>query len=983
MSLLVYYVELTVDNSPQLHFNDSMSKYRQLLKCKYELLDLVSIDENFSCSATDYFDLTLVKIDRQGRTTSTENRRGDIITLSEALDVEEEKKKIILIKGDPGMGKTTLAINVCKCWANDSLLQNYKAVTLLPLRDPEIQEAKTIGDLLLIPGDEMRRMVLNEIGEYFGDGICFILEGYDELPSSLQKSSLFTKLKDFFPKCTIIYTSRPGACNKLESVASQIIQIEGFKQESVDEYISNTFQGIHNGEQLVSQLKSQLQRNVTLERMLHVPINVAIVCLIFLHFSSLPETLTELYTLLCLRLILRHITTRTANPAQVEAIYSLNDLPKDIAEKFSQLCFIAYKGIECNSTIYSSQQLQSFSVSIDKICGLGLLIDAPSISVYGREKSYNFLHKTVQEFCAAWYISKLSIQDQIEWVRTTWDNSVNTSNYALWPWYHFNCVMVLKFYCGITGLRSNEILYLLLPYKMIKLHYSRRNLPLLMHCVYEAQNDELCQVIGDHFDGRFDVTADVYMLTYETIPHVLDYFLTHYRGELLQINASIHTNFEFQMLCATLQKRLFLNDNVTLSLNSMYCKITSQSLSYFTTLLTMQYPIMELQINYIQLQSDTNAMNFVRYVHKSLLTLSDVQLLSQIFTSKSTLTILDISGTHMSPEGQVCFGNLRNVMIRDLRMARCSLHAAGADSIGKMLYHNPSIMSIDLSGNGIEDSGVERLVYHLNKSNKLQHLALMGNGITAVGANHLRKLIATDQPTLTSIELSGNYLKDDGAYTILSSLTVTMEHIGLSNIKMTSSSCHIVATTLHKVRSISIAIPDHCEVIIAAAIAATTTLKKLHISRIDEQSSAHKEVYYAIGQNKSIEKFKLGRTPFCNKWVSGMVCILKHSKSLREMNVYTCLIVSHEDLLPLADVLTHNNTIKTLTIQHNKMTCKSVMIFLEKLKHNNVLEELTLGSVDTRDYESNQFFNDVEKYVKDINQARRTAGISCQLKVIF
>ena len=40
------------------------------------------------------------------------------------------------------MGKTTLAINICKCWASDNLLQNYKAVILLPLRDPEIQELK-------------------------------------------------------------------------------------------------------------------------------------------------------------------------------------------------------------------------------------------------------------------------------------------------------------------------------------------------------------------------------------------------------------------------------------------------------------------------------------------------------------------------------------------------------------------------------------------------------------------------------------------------------------------------------------------------------------------------------------------------------------------------------------------------------------------------------------------------------------------------
>jgi len=90
----------------------------------------------------------------------------------------------------------------------------------------------------------------------------------------------------------------------------------------------------------------------------------------------------------------------------------LDDLPNDIAEQFSQLCFVAYKGVESDKLIFSSRELQSFNVVIDKINNLGLLVTAPSTSLYGREKSYNFLHKTVQEYCAAWYISKiLSPQD--------------------------------------------------------------------------------------------------------------------------------------------------------------------------------------------------------------------------------------------------------------------------------------------------------------------------------------------------------------------------------------------------------------------------------------------------------------------------------------------------------------------------------------------------------------------------------------------
>jgi len=134
------------------------------------------------------------------------DKNYDNFTLAEALNVEDYKKKVILILGGPGMGKSTLAINICKQWAGGNLLQGYDAVLLLLLRDPEVQEAK---DLLLALNDEIRENIYKEITYSNGEKICFILEGYDELPYKLRQSSVFTKLMEKLPKCTIMYTSRP------------------------------------------------------------------------------------------------------------------------------------------------------------------------------------------------------------------------------------------------------------------------------------------------------------------------------------------------------------------------------------------------------------------------------------------------------------------------------------------------------------------------------------------------------------------------------------------------------------------------------------------------------------------------------------------------------------------------------------------------------------------------------------------------------
>ena len=49
-------------------------------------------------------------------------------SIGDILDVRGKNNKVILIEGGPGMGKSTLAIKLCKSWADGELLQEYDAV---------------------------------------------------------------------------------------------------------------------------------------------------------------------------------------------------------------------------------------------------------------------------------------------------------------------------------------------------------------------------------------------------------------------------------------------------------------------------------------------------------------------------------------------------------------------------------------------------------------------------------------------------------------------------------------------------------------------------------------------------------------------------------------------------------------------------------------------------------------------------------------
>ena len=100
--------------------------------------------------------------------------------------------------------------------------------------------------------------------------------------------------------------------------------------------------------------------------------------------------------------------------------------------------------MESEKILFSSQDLDKIGVAEDKLHGMGLLLIAQTTSVAGREKSYNFLHLTLQEFCAAWYISKLSAEEQVQ--------SMKSSHYQE------QFKLVWRFYSGITKLQNKEIL---------------------------------------------------------------------------------------------------------------------------------------------------------------------------------------------------------------------------------------------------------------------------------------------------------------------------------------------------------------------------------------------------------------------------------------------------------------------------------------------------------------------------------------------
>ena len=954
-----------------------MKFYQDHLKHKYNALEFASPDEMLDCFSPQYIDLILIKDNsripiRQRR--DTISRTGgkntgvgvkqvsdsEYVTLSEALDVKREKKKIVMIEGGPGMGKTTLAINICKCWAKDELLQGYDAVILLTLRDPEIQASKTIGDLLLIPSDKIRDSVLEEIIQSHGKRICFILEGLDELPNHLQSSPLFTKLTEKLSKCMLIYTCRPGSW--FPSVrASQTIHINGFTEESVDEYILTTFK---NEPEMALELKSQVHNNPEVMKILHIPINVAIICLIFFHYFKLPNRLTELYTLLCLRLILRHIVKRTPNVEQIETLCSLNDLPAEISAEFSQLCYIAYKGVCDERIIFSSADLHDVGIIENQISGLGLLLVAPSTSVYGMKKSYNFLHRTLQEFCAAWHLSKFSTEEQVELFSFYFNSKFTNDSLD-----GINSDIIWKFYSGITQLKDANIEKVIFPHEST----FKKKLIKLIELSYEAGNNLLCQNVSNYFNGVIDLSYNLFDSNYNI--NSLKYFLSQYQGniEYITFGSSRFNDANdkiFKLIVSSLEKLLILNKN-DLVFNVSLSSTSACSFSALANLLSRhQHHIVELY--------------FERF-HKE-----HLYFLPQILCSNEMLKVLCIKDSSLGCEGADCLANCKNLYLQELRLSFCELGGPdpiekkgwkmlGADKIGKMLSQNSSILYIDLSYNKINDDGVERLVHHLKDNRTLQSLDLSGNQITPLSAVYLREIVNN----LLYIKLPNTRsFGHVGIYLILESITVPMEHIGLCGRE--ASYCYkSIAAILDKVKSIDFTIPEDdyegCKVI-CKALANAKMLEQLEISGMSDLN--HHDILNAVEQNNNINTLDINYANFTDEHGAELAKFIKNNESLSALLVSCSRELSSKGLLLIADALTVNTSITEMAISNdyfNRVVPSCVLEFLYELKQADTLKWLRLCiSVQIYPFEfgnQSEFYRKVNALIEQINYSRNIKGI--------
>ena len=340
-------------------------------------------------------------------------------------DKHGELPKFVLVEGAPGVGKSTFAWKACRKWAKGKILQDYQLVILIRLRDESVRKATSLDDLIQYPCDlTIKKSVVEKICKTGGKGVLLLLEGYDELPSSLRSQSLFDSIikGDQFYEGTIVVTSRPWASESFllphyetKRQVSQHVEILGFTKENIQEYIISL---VSEEPSLMCDIKVYLELHPHIHSMMYIPLNCAIVLEVYKcnkqENSPIPTTMTELYSSLIHSLLLRYICDlqEYKDKSTGLTLEGFNKLPACIQSHFDKLGKIAWEGLQNDTQIiFTEREIPS---GLDT---LGLMQSSMELYVDCAQKSFNFLHLTIQEFLAAHYLSTLPQNEQFEFMQ--------------------------------------------------------------------------------------------------------------------------------------------------------------------------------------------------------------------------------------------------------------------------------------------------------------------------------------------------------------------------------------------------------------------------------------------------------------------------------------------------------------------------------------------------------------------------------------
>ena len=385
------------------------------------------LSENIS-SSTDTEEMIENKVRRSlvGNVASTSSlqRHFTINQLFEPTTLSQPEIKSVLIEGAPGIGKTALTYAACQLWAQGKVFQHFKMVIRWSLSSLISAGVGCVNDLIFHDSVAKRLAVVDTVCKSGGKGVLYVLDGWDELPDSVDER-IVTALLDLvkgkrLPLACVLVTTRPLQSTKAYKLKhawfDRIVEISGFSEQNIQEYISKA---LSREPALATKLLKQLSTRPDIESICYIPLNCAIVTYVFSRKQLLPKTLSEFYKVFILNFLLRNMQERLEGGSKIDELGHLDCLPTPVKKIFVGISELAFRGLWVSKHMYSRKEFESVFHSsnvVVEVDQLGVLQTQTVFHSTGSSVVFHFLHSSVQEYLAACYLARLSTGEQILYI---------------------------------------------------------------------------------------------------------------------------------------------------------------------------------------------------------------------------------------------------------------------------------------------------------------------------------------------------------------------------------------------------------------------------------------------------------------------------------------------------------------------------------------------------------------------------------------
>ncbi|XP_068734574.1 NLR family CARD domain-containing protein 3-like [Montipora capricornis] len=663
-------------------------------------------------------------------------KTDSIVNMLEIFKPNKEcpQPKRVLIEGEPGIGKTTYCNKVAYDWAENCKAQesfpDVKVLLLLKCRDITSDLWEAIDDQLL-PEDikkEEREKFFTFIRDHQSK-VLLILDGLDELPT--HKLPVYEEIirGRMLSKCYLIVTARHKAGIKVRECCDTLLEVKGFTKYDAEGFISRYFK---TKEHLATKLLERLHSDASLREVTANPLNAALLCLLCEDFQGdLPKGRTLLYVEI-VQCVLRRYRKKKELPKTDE------DLTQLYHAELKHLGCIALNGLLNDEMYFNDSAFQNGTGNL--IPELGFLSAQPGRSKRRPSCYYGFLHKSFQEFFAAFYLSCQLVNEII-----------SPDSLLAERRYFKEFEQVLMFTCGILAQQSEAKAMALMASiasqinQLIEGTKSDNYLCTALNCIKECENEQ----------GTFRKELA------RSLGLVLEIQCISCRQEMGDSGAAILAH---AMATNSTLTKLYLSGN----------GIGDTGAAALAKAVEINSTLTELYLSGNRI-GDTGAAALAKAVeiNSMLATLglpgngigeSGAAALAKAVEINSTLTELNLCDNRIGDLGVAALAKAQEISstLTELYLFDNGISDTGAVALAKAVEINSTLKRLELCGNVTGDSGAAALAKAVEMNSTLTHLHLSGNGIGELGAAALAKAVETNS-TLATLGLSGNAIGDSGA----------------------------------------------------------------------------------------------------------------------------------------------------------------------------------------------------------------------------